>query len=235
MTSIQKYTVEALKALKGLVGEIAFEAAIAEVHGPTEKHVHFDRPLATMNTVESVPVVAEEQKKRTRKITESQRQVVSRNMAALQAYTKAMKGEMGEGTTYADMKKTAGERWKALSKEEKEAWIATNMTTEAAPNVKCTVCKEEIINTDAHKACLIKVIDVGKKNGKTVDESIKEYVDASGAPVAAQTPIVAEKRGRGRPKRDTVASYTPTWNVRRLSKTETDTALEDSMALPGTV
>lgn len=246
MAAIHNYTVEALKALKGLVGEIVFEAAVKEVLSPiAEKHVHF-APTAVMNTGETVPVVAPviavvPEKKRTRKITEEQRTVVARNMAALQAFTKSVKGEFAEGTPYKDIKKAAGERWRALSKEERDRW-APNVAP--PPNdIICSVCSDPIVDASEHKACLKKVIDEGKKSGKTTDESIRSYMDASGAklPLTATgttdasppTPL-PEKKGRGRPKKNVVSTYVPSVTVNRLSKTETD-AVEETGELPGFV
>jgi hypothetical protein len=112
MASIETHALSVLRGLRALVGEVAFNVAVEAVRD--------DKDIAT------APVVAEK-KKRTRNITDEQRAVITRNMAALQAFTKTVRTELGEEVAYADAKKTAGERWKAMSKEEKEAWTVEHV------------------------------------------------------------------------------------------------------------
>ncbi len=126
MATIETHALSVLRGLRALVGEVAFNAAVEAVK--TDKDV----PAAP----------ATEKKKRTRNITEEQREVIRNNMAALQAFTKAVREELGDAVAYADAKKTAGERWKAMSKEEKEAWAAEHVvsaSTEAEPVEEKTV------------------------------------------------------------------------------------------------
>jgi hypothetical protein len=117
MAGIETHALSVLRGLRALVGEVAFNAAVEAVQN--------DKDIATSGAVA-------EKKKRTRNITDEQRAVITRNMAALQAFTKTVRTELGADVPYADAKKTAGERWKALSKEEKESWTVEHVDN-AAP------------------------------------------------------------------------------------------------------
>lgn len=118
MSSIETNALSVLRGLRALVGEVAFNAAVEAVRSDK------DLPAAPV-------VAAPEKKKRTRNITDEQRAVITQNMAALQAFTKAVRAELGEGVDYAEAKATAGARWKALSKEEKTAWVTEHMASDS--------------------------------------------------------------------------------------------------------
>ena len=119
MSTIETNALSVLRGLRALVGEVAFNAAVEAVRS--------DKDLPAGAAVTAVP----EKKKRTRNITEEQRAVITQNMAALQAFTKAVRAELGEGVAYAEAKATAGARWKALSKEEKTAWASEHMASDS--------------------------------------------------------------------------------------------------------
>ena len=115
--------------MRALVGEVAFNNALEALKE--------DKDIVAAGT--AVPIT--EKKKRTRNITDEQREVIRNNMAALQAFTKVVREELGDSVAYADAKKTAGERWKGMSKEEKDAWVAEHPVTDApaAPTEEKTV------------------------------------------------------------------------------------------------
>ncbi len=119
MSSIETNALSVLRGLRALVGEVAFNAAVEAVRS--------DKDLPVAAAVAASP----EKKKRTRNITDEQRAVITQNMAALQAFTKAVRAELGEGVDYAEAKATAGARWKALSKEEKTAWVTEHMASDS--------------------------------------------------------------------------------------------------------
>lgn len=121
MSSIETNALSVLRGLRALVGEVAFNAAVEAVR--SDKDIPVAAVAAATNVVEK--------KKRTRNITEEQRAVITQNMAALQAFTKAVRTELGEGVPYAEAKATAGARWKALSKEEKTAWASEHMASDS--------------------------------------------------------------------------------------------------------
>ena len=116
---MENHAFTVLKGLRALVGEVVFNAAVEALRADKEP------------VVAAVP--SGEKKKRTRNITDEQRAVITRNMAALQSFTKSVREELGADVPYSDAKKTAGERWKALSKEEKEAWAAEHVDNAAVP------------------------------------------------------------------------------------------------------
>ncbi len=122
MSGIENHALNVLKGLRALVGEVAFNAAVEALRA--------DKDVAPGPAVSAA--VAPEKKKRTRNITDEQRAVITRNMTALQAFTKTVREELGESVAYADAKKTAGERWKALSKDEKEAWASEHLDAEGS-------------------------------------------------------------------------------------------------------
>jgi hypothetical protein len=122
MSAIETNALSVLRGLRALVGEVAFNAAVEAVRSDK------DLPVAAA-VVAATNVV--EKKKRTRNITEEQRAVITQNMAALQAFTKAVRTELGDGVPYAEAKATAGARWKALSKEEKVAWASEHMASDS--------------------------------------------------------------------------------------------------------
>ena len=121
MSGIENHALNVLKGLRALVGEVAFNAAVEALRA--------DKDVAPGP---AIAAAAPEKKKRTRNITDEQRAVITRNMTALQAFTKTVREELGESVAYADAKKTAGERWKALSKEEKEAWASEHLDAEGS-------------------------------------------------------------------------------------------------------
>lgn len=125
MASLEVHATSVLKGLRALVGEVAFRAAVAALDS--------DEGSAPL----SAPLVAasEPKKKRTRNITEEQRAVITRNMTGLQEFTKTVRAEMGAEVAYKDVKKAAGERWKAMTKEEKEAWMVAHLDGAAAAPV----------------------------------------------------------------------------------------------------
>jgi len=131
MTSIESHAISVLKGLRALVGEVAFNAAVEAVKD--------DKDVA------AAPAVAAEKKKRTRNITDEQRAVITRNMAALQSFTKSVRAELGESVAYADAKRTAGERWKALSKEEKEAWAVAHVDNAPAADAPAVAEEKTIV------------------------------------------------------------------------------------------
>ncbi len=130
MAGIETHALSVLRGLRALVGEVAFNAAVEAVKD--------DKEIAVSGAVA-------EKKKRTRNITDEQRAVITRNMAALQAFTKTVREELGADVPYADAKKTAGERWKALSKEEKEAWTVQHVDNAAAAPVAAPVAEKTIV------------------------------------------------------------------------------------------
>lgn len=124
MSGIENHALNVLKGLRALVGEVAFNAAVEALRA--------DKDVAPGPAVSAAVAPAPEKKKRTRNITDEQRAVITRNMTALQAFTKMVREELGDSVAYADAKKTAGERWKGLSKEEKEAWAAEHLDVEGS-------------------------------------------------------------------------------------------------------
>jgi hypothetical protein len=142
--------------------------------------------------------------------------MIAHNMAALQAFTKAVRKELASSCTdFKELKRIAGARWKAMSKEEKTRWADEHMNTTEVAAV-CAVCQKPITETEPHRACVREAVVDAKADGKDEDQAIQEYVDASGGPVT--TTLEPAKRGRGRPKG---LGPAPGVNVRRLSKTET--------------
>jgi hypothetical protein len=123
MSGIENHALNVLKGLRALVGEVAFNAAVEALRA--------DKDVAPGPAV-SAAAAAPEKKKRTRNITDEQRAVITRNMTALQAFTKMVREELGESVAYAEAKATAGSRWKALSKEEKEAWATEHLDAEGS-------------------------------------------------------------------------------------------------------
>lgn len=129
MSTIQENVLINLRSLRSLVGEVVFRESVMQVLN-----------MAEQPTTSPTPV---EKKVRTRKITEEQRAVITRNMAALQAFTKAERLTAGENAVYGDVKKAAGEKWKALTKEQKEAWISQNIQPAVTPTVVPDALVEE--------------------------------------------------------------------------------------------
>ena len=130
MSTIQENVLINLRSLRSLVGEVVFRDSVLQLLN-----------MAEQPSTSPTPV---EKKVRTRKITEEQRAVITRNMAALQAFTKAERVAAGENAVYGEVKKAAGEKWKALTKEQKEAWISQNIQpTVALPEVPTVVGTED--------------------------------------------------------------------------------------------
>ncbi len=232
MSSIQEHTTQVLKSLKALAGEVIFHAALAAVQGNAVVSVaeRKSEPKVEVKT-EPAPEPETKAKRRTNNISDEQRSERAHNMAALQAFTKAIKKELTDsGGDPKEAKRVAGARWKAMSKEEKKRWADEHMNTTEVASV-CAVCQDPIVDTDTHRECVREAVEEAKAEGKTEDEAIRQYVDASGGSIAAVASQVLEptKRGRGRPKG---LGPAPGVNVRRLSKTET-AALEEGP--PGSV
>jgi len=130
MSTIQENVLINLRSLRSLVGEVVFRESVLQVLNMA------DQPI-----VAATPV---EKKVRTRKITDEQRAVITRNMAALQAFTKAERLTAGTDAVYGEVKKAAGEKWKAMTKEQKEAWITQNIQpVGVAAVVEATVPEEK--------------------------------------------------------------------------------------------
>jgi hypothetical protein len=129
MAGLESHALNVLKGLRALVGEVVFQSAIASLSG-----AEVAAPAVVVAEAEAIPVPVPN-KKRTRTITEEQRAVITRNMTGLQRFTKTVKTEMGESVSYATVKKTAGERWSAMTKEQKEAWMNEHVTVVAAAPV----------------------------------------------------------------------------------------------------
>jgi hypothetical protein len=108
--------VEILKNLKAVVGEVAFDAAVAAVQG---KHVTFAEPAA-----------APKKERKQRVISEETAAKVRENMTNMQAFTKFVRTELGEETPFKEAQKIAGERWKGMSAEERADWVAKNVQKE---------------------------------------------------------------------------------------------------------
>lgn len=215
MSSIQEHVIQVLKSLKALAGEVIFHAALEAVQGPQAQANPAPAPVPAPVVAESKP----EPKRRTHNISDEQRSLIAHNMAALQAFTKAVKKEIAEsGGDPKEAKRIAGARWKAMSKEEKTRWADEHMNiTEVA--AVCAVCQDPITETEPHRECVRDAITEAKAEGKSEDQAIQEYVDASGVNVVAvPTTLEPTKRGRGRPKG---LGPAPGVHVRRLSKTET--------------
>lgn len=100
---------DVLRGVRALVGEVAFNAAVAQLNGGA---------ASTVPTAAAAKPV-KERKKRTLDAEAAEK--ARRNMATMQAYYQEVRKEMPE-MPYKEMLKVAGGRWKALSAEEKEAW-----------------------------------------------------------------------------------------------------------------
>ena len=130
---MEVHAVNVLKGLRALVGEVVFEAALVALKdGP---HVTF---AAEPVVAAAVPV--EEKKKRTRRITDEQRDVIRRNMTALQAFVKAEREAQPPDTPYSEVKRIAGQKWKAIA--DKDAWIAANLNGEPVEEKVVAVAEE---------------------------------------------------------------------------------------------
>ena len=184
MDTSQDNIVSALKSIRALVGSLAFEAAVATLNGE-----------AVAVAAEVAPaVVPEEKPKRTRRLTDEQRDAAKSNMAAMQAFIKAKRAALPEGTPHKEVQRQAGEEWKGKTKEEKEAWYKAHLEgSSAAPEVAAAEAP------------------VGAPTTKVT----KVTTPLGPAPRGA-------KRSVGRPPKD--APPTGRLNVRRLSKTETEEA-----------
>lgn len=200
MDSVQESTIAALKSIRSLVGDIAFETALNSLRPPA--------PVAPALAAPA-PVAP----KRTRTITDEQRAAAKANMAAMQAFIKERRSALPEGTPFKEAMRQAGEAWKALSKEQKEAW--------KPKGIQCGGCAQPITDLEAHRPCVEQAIEAAVDSGKSTQEAVKQFLDASGVKVAKIT-AEPEKRGRGRPPKDGLVATR--LNVRRLSKTETDEA-----------
>lgn len=227
MSSIQEHTTQVLKSLKALAGEVIFHAALEALQGNDVV------PVVEQTSAQKVEPKAEAKagskpKRRTHNISDEQRATIAHNMAALQAFTKAVKKELVDGgADPKEAKRVAGARWKAMNKEEKTRWADEHMNTTEVAAV-CAVCQEPIVEKESHRGCVRAAVVEAKAEGKGEDEAIQKYVDASGENVVA-VPVEPVKRGRGRPKG---LGPAPGVNVRRLSKTET-AALDEGP--PGSV
>jgi hypothetical protein len=131
MSTIQENVLNNLRSLRSLVGEVVFRESVMQVLN-----------MAEQPSVSPTPV---EKKVRTRNITDEQRAVITQNMAALQAFTKAERLTAGEDVPYSDVKKAAGEKWKALTKEQKGVWMSQNIATTVStvPEVKVEASEEK--------------------------------------------------------------------------------------------
>ena len=109
-------TVAIIRHLRTLVGKDVFDEAVATV-------------MADTSSAPGEITVKKERKQN--KVDPEKSAKRSAEMGALQNFIKSIRAESPEGTPYKDVQKTAGERWKLMTAEEREAFKATPEVTEA--------------------------------------------------------------------------------------------------------
>ena len=118
-------TIEILRNLKSLVGEVEFNKAVAVV--ASNVVVDAPAPAPTKKPRKSDPV-----KKAKR----------SSDMAALQNYIGTIRKEMPDDTPYKQVQVEAGKRWKTLTVAEKEKFATTAAPADKVCQVTVPEAKE---------------------------------------------------------------------------------------------
>ena len=98
-------TVAILKNLRSLVGDEAFNAAVAELSGSSGGAGEVSKKPRKQNNVDP-----EKSAKR------------KQDMGALQNFIKAQRMKHPDGTPYKEVQKTAGELWKTMTAEQRDVY-----------------------------------------------------------------------------------------------------------------
>jgi hypothetical protein len=129
--------IEILKNLKALVGDVVFKAAVEAVLGDT----------AVVASSPAQEPIKKERKKRV--VSDETAQKVRDNMARMQLFMKHVRTEMDPATPYKEVQSAAGARWKAMSDEEKDAWVQAHAAApEAAPAASLNASLNASLTTD---------------------------------------------------------------------------------------
>jgi len=118
-------TVAILKNLRSLVGDEAFNAAVAELSGSS-------------GGAGEVASVAVKKERKQNKVDPEKSAKRKQDMGALQNFIKSERLKQPDGTPYKEIQKAAGERWKTMSADERDVYkvVETDRTVtvvEAVP------------------------------------------------------------------------------------------------------
>jgi hypothetical protein len=115
-------TVAIIRHLRSLVGKDAFEEAVNTV-------------MAENSPADGeISVKAPKKERKQNKVDPEKSAKRSAEMGALQNFIKKIRAESPDGTPYKEVQKTAGERWKTMSAEEREVYKSTGAEVVVPPH-----------------------------------------------------------------------------------------------------
>lgn len=171
-------TVNILRNVRNLVGEVAFNAALealkAEPAGAPE-----------LTAVAEKRVKKEKKERKTDPAQTAKRQNL---MASFQAYISKVRAEMPEGTAYAEVRTAAKAQWAALGDAEKAAWQEAHPYVPKEGGEPSDVESGAEDAAPAEKSVTVVTVPAPSKKGDVTVTAVK-------------TTETEPKKARGRPKK----------------------------------